>query len=729
MVNKKMQLFQDFKSKTGREIAPEELHRMITGDEKLKADTLLHRQLLCSGQTDAATRVKEGTPQVAVSFRMEGGKSLADCRECLYLLLIDFDAKGPKEQLSREERERVYTVLRTSYHAMVGYESISGMGYHIIVPFRLPEGVTIDMEHDPKRGAEIFRRVHRFVNNIYSVYCRHPMDAGVGNPNRMTGLSHDPLAVYREDARPFYPTCKELGIDANGNLVRMRSSRTSVDKDGNRVAVPLGDCLDHAVKMVEEAGVPFTPGQRHDHVMRVSFLLNLMGVDEQEAADALDALYGPLTDETPSKVLHSCYRTASSEFGTWMKARTKADIKAEVIARFLHDKPLRYDIITHKVQINKGQWHEMTERDMNDLLYDCCICCKDNISPQLFRCMMNSSAIPTVNPLREYLESLPAWNPEMTDYIAQVAGMVRTREDSLWPLCFRKWFVAMIAAWMDDEVVNHQVLVLIGEQGIYKTSWLDALMPPELAAYRSKQTAMERLDKDEQLRSVEYGLINFDEIDKLSERGLNELKSIITNSHVDVRPAYGAFKEKRVRIASYVASGNKDRFLTDMTGNRRWLPFHVEHIDSPFEHPLPYRGLYAQALYLLKDGYRYWFDLEDIRMMAEHVDEFMIETNEEQLVPMHFDPAAPGTPGAEFLTLAEISAKLIQWGNIRNPMDLRRLGLVMTKLGYTSIRKGHNGTRGYVLREKSQMDIERMHATTLNADIADMLTSNSQTIS
>ena len=156
MVNKKMQLFQDFKSKTGREITPEELHRMITGDEKLKADTLLHRQLLCSGQTDAATRVKEGTPQVAVSFRMEGGKSLADCRECLYLLLIDFDAKGPKEQLSREERERVYTVLRTSYHALIGYESISGMGYHIIVPFRLPEGVTIDMEHDPKRGAEIF---------------------------------------------------------------------------------------------------------------------------------------------------------------------------------------------------------------------------------------------------------------------------------------------------------------------------------------------------------------------------------------------------------------------------------------------------------------------------------------------------------------------------------------------------------------------------------------------
>ena len=76
---------------------------------------------------------------------------------------------------------------------------------------------------------------------------------------------------------------------------------------------------------------------------------------------------------------------------------------------------------------------------------------------------------------------------------------------------------------------------------------------------------------------------------------------------------------------------------------------------------------------------------------------------------MHFDHAGTDTPRVMFMTQAEISAKLTAWGNIRKPMDLRRLGVVMNRLGYTAIRKGHGGLRGYILREKSQMDVDGMH--------------------
>ena len=34
----------------------------------------------------------------------------------------------------------------------------------------------------------------------------------------------------------------------------------------------------------------------------------------------------------------------------------------------------------------------------------------------------------------------------------------------------------MVAAWLKDEVVNQQVLVLIGKQGIFKTTWLEQLL-------------------------------------------------------------------------------------------------------------------------------------------------------------------------------------------------------------------------------------------------------------
>ena len=339
----------------------------------------------------------------------------------------------------------------------------------------------------------------------------------------------------------------------------------------------------------------------------------------------------------------------------------------------------------------------------NDLLYECNRALGMNVSKAMFLPMLMSAQIPEVNPLREYILSLPEWDESETDYISEVAAMVRVKDEGqdLWARCFRKWLCAMVASWMFDEVVNHQVLVLIGEQGIFKTSWLDALMPPELALYRSKQSGTRYLDKDEQLRATEFGLINLDEIDRMSEAELNAMKSLITTTDVNVRSPYAYGKERRLRVASYVASGNKERFLTDQTGNRRWLPFHVERIESPFLHPLPHQGLYAQAWHLVRSGFNYWFDLNDIHRMASYVEQFEVETNEQQLLPVYFKPCEPGTPGAVLLTVAEISAKLIMYGNIRHPMDIRQLGALLRKMGYIQKRFGEKGQRGYIVQEFS----------------------------
>ena len=217
------------------------------------------------------------------------------------------------------------------------------------------------------------------------------------------------------------------------------------------------------------------------------------------------------------------------------------------------------------------------------------------------------------------------------------------------------------------------------------------------------------MNKDEQLRAAEYGLINLDELDKLSERGLNELKAQITIPHVDVRASYGRHKEKRIRVASYVGSGNKQEFLTDQTGNRRWLPFHVVSIDSPFENKLPYEGMYAQARYLLEEkNFNYWFDVNDIQALKDHVEEFMVPTNEEELLQVYFSPIEQGQPGAEFLTLAEIAAKLTTFGNLHRSIELRRLGAIMKKLGFEPYRKGHKGIRGYLVLEHTTKQVEDM---------------------
>lgn len=702
----KLQLYENFRQKTpsGNVTLPE-LADLISTDEQLKAATMTYRQLMLAGREKEAKAVKEQTPQVAVHFTMAAeGRSEKECLQATGYVLIDFDAKG-SEALPQSELERVITILRTSYHTALGYRSLSGQGYHILVQYVLPEGVAIDLQKDPKRGKEIFTRAYRFIAQMFTVYCGHGMDMQCGNMNRFCGLAHDPEVCLRQDVRPVYLTHRDLGIGEDGKFIKPASRQTRFNADGTQVSIPLGSHLANAEQYLEHprgggSALSFTVGHRHEYIMRLAFMLNRMGIDEEEAAKALDDKYGKGWDEKPSKILHSVYKCAAHEHGISLKAR---DSKVQRISTFLQKQPLRFDSIKRKTNIqgDDASWRETTDRDLNDLYVSCCNDLGEDISLQLFRPILNSSVVPAVNPLREYLDQLPPWTPDMPDYIAQVAAMVHTSPQQLWLTCFRKWFVAMVAAWMDDEVVNHQVLVLIGRQGIYKTTFLDKIMPPQLCNFRCKQSNTERLDKDEVLRSAEYGLINLDEIDKLSDRGLNELKALITNTQIDVRAAYGYSKEKRIRIASYVASGNKDQFLSDMTGNRRWLPFHVESIDDPWHHDFPYSGMYAQALYLISTGFNYWFSLDDIEQMEHHTREFMTITREEDLLDVYFAPATGGN--GQLLTTSEILAKLKAYGNIARETSLRNMGIILRKHGYEQVHR-KNG-RFWKVRELSNMEL------------------------
>ena len=282
----------------------------------------------------------------------------------------------------------------------------------------------------------------------------------------------------------------------------------------------------------------------------------------------------------------------------------------------------------------------------------------------------------------------------------------RSKADRLWRACFKKWFVAMVASWMRDEVVNHQVLVLIGKQGIFKTTWLEHLIPPHLRAYACKLANSNDLNKDERLRIAEFGLISLDEIDSMNNRELNQLKSIITATDVNERAAYAYTKERRVRLASFCASGNRRDFLTDITGNRRWLPFEVESIQNPFFTTLPYNLMYAQAWALAQDPqFCYWFELDEIEVLEQHNQYFRDESNEEQLLDVYFAVPPTDATTAKFLTTAEISERLIYYGNIKKPMTLSRLGVLLSQKGFLSIRKGTPQRRGWIVYERDSEEI------------------------
>ena len=372
---------------------------------------------------------------------------------------------------------------------------------------------------------------------------------------------------------------------------------------------------------------------------------------------------------------------------------------------------LRHDVISNKVQINDGMmnagWRDITTSEINDLVCDCSAESGLSIAAKEVLAVLQSHRIPDVHPLREYVLNCPAWEEGQPDVLSWLAQRVTVAggeaEQELWRKCFIKWFVAMVASWLRDEVVNQQVLVLIGRQGIFKTTWLEHLLPPELRAYGCKMANSTQLNKDERLRIAEYGLIALDEIDAMGTKELNVMKSVITASDVSERAAYGYTKERRIRLASFCASGNKQEFLTDLTGNRRWLPFQVEAIANPFYITLPYEAIYAQARYLIDMGFQYWFDLDDIDQLEAHNDDFRAQENEEQLLAVYFDIPADGY--GTFMTTAEISDKLVIKGSIKKPMSLSRLGMVLQAAGYQSKRVGKNRLRGWIVRERDADEI------------------------
>ena len=394
--------------------------------------------------------------------------------------------------------------------------------------------------------------------------------------------------------------------------------------------------------------------------------------------------------------------------------------RQEIVCTYIYENyvqfdRLRHDVISNKTQIRrplpdlplKGQeagsyWADITTADVNDIVCDCSAQSGLQITAREVLAVLQSHRIPDVHPLREYVLNCQPYTVDQPDWIGWLSERVTVEggeeEQKLWRTCFTKWFVAMVASWLKDEVVNQQVLVLIGRQGIFKTTWLEHLLPPELRAYGCKMANSTQLNKDERLRIAEYGLIALDEIDAMGIKELNVMKSVITASDISERAAYGYTKERRIRLASFCASGNKQEFLTDLTGNRRWLPFQVENIANPFYITLPYEQIYAQAYYLIENGFQYWFDLDDIDLLEVHNEDFRAQENEEQLLPVYFDIPAEGN--GQFMTTAEISDKLVSWGSIKKPMSLSRLGMVLQQQGFQSKRINHGKLRGWIVRER-----------------------------
>ena len=700
-----------------------EVYDKVKNDEVLRQRTLNYRKAI-EAHLPAKQLKKlkaEQFPMMMPAARFKDGRDMEHLESYTCLCQCDIDHLAPDimEEAKRRIRMLPFVVM---YHV-----SMSGQGLHVYYFYQIPNsGMT------PQVYQQAFIQGNECIANAIPA----DYDTAVGKANHGSSLCHDPEAWFNAEAVPFKVDMtlvarKRSKKDRVSNDSAVTEKQWSARWTAERVFAFAQACVNRS------STGEFAQGNRNNYLVRLAMTLSDFGMQQDHAVRLMEEEYASqYGEESIPHLVAGCYKTAAPMHGRRAlpekqdkdESDRKGDVKILVAADFLRKQGLRFDIITHKLK--RPDMTDITDRDINSMLLTCNVETAQNISSQTFRAALMSNCIPEFNPLTDYLDKAVKSCSDSADgasYIDHVADMVHVTQtplsltvaDSerepkmeddalhqLWRRCFRKWFVAMVASWLDAGVVNHQMLVLIGPQGIFKSTWLDALIPSELVGYRCRQSGTNFGDKDEQLRCAEFAMVNYDEFDRLSNADLDNLKSLITTPDVNIRAPYGSTKERRVRIASYCASGNKSQFLTDQTGNRRFLPFYVERIDSPFDHPIDHPPLYAEAVRLINEGFEYWFTTDEIQQLNGYVEQFADRSPEDELIDVYFDVPGPygkETRKVQFFTTSEIQAKLTVLGNIRRPIPLRTLCQVLDRKGYLRVRSGNK--RGYLMVELEASEI------------------------
>ena len=194
------------------------------------------------------------------------------------------------------------------------------------------------------------------------------------------------------------------------------------------------------------------------------------------------------------------------------------------VEQFLNDKYLfRRNVLNGKVEFSKkppagGEpvWRPLTEQALNSVILEAMredICEGKNPKTDI-QTIINSEEVPTFDPIKAYLESLPAWDGQ--NHVAQLFGRIPgISSEQLNFLTI--WMRSTVAHWLqlDTDHGNECVPTLIGAQGCGKTTFLRRLLPQHLREYYLDHLNLSnKFDKEMALSN--NLLVNLDELEAIS---------------------------------------------------------------------------------------------------------------------------------------------------------------------------------------------------------------------
>ena len=705
----KVSIFHDMTCKLPLPGLLEGVANLIRTDEKLAVFTRSYRQ------TGSKT-FKNESQLFAVPCLFEGGKGRSNIRQLTGMSLVDFDhAIGSEERRVKSEESisdgewkafvaKELNILKRKAiadpHTLLCYITMSGNGLRVIFTYEIaPEFSGVPKDEDEVKKFEAYYQQAFYAGNAYyEKLLGAKADMQCKNITRLSGLAHDPEVFLRPQSEVTPFTAEEISTAATAYVKQSKE-----DKQMQRIQTYFDTLI---APQLAKAKIEFRSGSHNDYVMRVGYKLAERRFSKKVALKWAMQKFGKDYSDT-EQVINSCFANAAPHGKQGGGGDSRGDSKTatvEEIKSFLDGHiSLRFNEITSRVEYeipadntDAHRFIPVNDRIVNSLWSQMSTITRVNIQ-DMYR-VIESDYVPVYNPFKAYLNNLCQSVKSVgdRDYIQELAQTVRVKggeqEQMLWHLYLKKWLVGMVASWISDDVVNNVILVLIGEQGAYKTTWFNYLLPPPLKQYFYTKTNANRMSKDDILTLAQYALVCCEELDTMRPAELNQLKAAVTMPSIDERAAYAHYHEHRKHIASFCGTGNNTQFLSDPTGNRRWLPFEVESIISPRDHPFHYEGIYSQALALFKSGFQYWFTKEEIQELNRHNRQFETPHLEHELVDLYFRRPTDSELG-EFISVAR-ALQMISNG-ISQKLSAVNVGRAFSDLGFKRVRT--NSSRGFIV--------------------------------
>lgn len=376
------------------------------------------------------------------------------------------------------------------------------------------------------------------------------------------------------------------------------------------------------------------------------------------------------------------------------------------IEEYLFDKyEFRKNIISIDIEYRKkGSDSEFKDLNENDLMIELMRMGFTGIETSMIT-ILKSSLVPEYDPFLAYKNSLPKWDESKPDYINQLANHVKAKDQYWFNFQFKKMLVRSAACALNKIPFNKQCFTILGKQNDGKSSFLRFICPPNLRRYFKED--LDFNNKDGRLALCTNFFINLDELASLSKYELNKIKNHFTLDQVKERLPYDRKPSVFPRRATFLASTNEEEFLTDSTGNVRWLVLEIDGINhdnggkNGYSQNIDIDMVWAQVFYLLDSGFDFKLSVEEIKKSELNNKRHRLITAEFELIQKHF-LAGSKANGDKFYRTSEVQEFLaFKYTSIK--LNVNKIGKALKELGIERVQTttGPNRQeRGYFLKER-----------------------------